>query len=522
MIEQLLAQGNESALVRRGPVFKDKTKIRVTKIAAQKIRMTRLLLGEYPTPEHVDGAIILRRGKGKFKTGTTARIENREVQYAEKRILQEIAYELVGILDDENGEEWWRKNYAQEENGAIYDGEPGDLMDSEEADVKEEPELDAFLSAAVVEQGPAKKEIEGEKDQTKEEPVAEAIVAAVEEEINAALQEALLNVEDGGYQGHFLSVIQDGDSNAQEEAAARLLELLTNDFWRFTASAGALMFSQKWRQDNKSCWKRLAETELGREIRYQFHARFEGKELEYSVILHRMLKHFKILDYKSGAGISEAMVQAVRERLGEKLKKHLTMDDASLRDLFILYLTKRRFDFIQHLKGKHRMLEAMALNVWFEMKKIQDADIGENGQEGDFEALGALVILPGVIGLVFAGLSSIEEDLPARPRQIRVKENLGRVEVNESLAYVVSSKFDAELEAYLSVCVACAAFNTKTGERILAYFLPNGHWKFVDKRRLRYDLSAAFLADARRYFQALLSRVKWDSWHAAVISSEAP
>src|SRR3989338_1879885 len=411
MIEQLLAQGNESALARRDPVFKDKTKIRVTKIAAQKIRMTRLLLGEYPTPEHVDRAIILRRGKGKFKAGTTARIENLEVQYAEKRILHEIAYELVGILDDENGEEWWRKNYAQEENGAIYDGEPGDLMDSEEAEVKEEPELDAFLSAAVVEQGPAKKEIEGEKDQPKEEPVAEAIVAAVEEEINAALQEALLNVEDGGHQEYFLSVIQDGDSNAQEEAAARLLELLTNDFWQFTASAGALMFSQKWRRDNKSCWKRLAETELGREIRYQFHARFEGKELEYSAILYRMLKHFKILDYKSGNGISEAMIQAVRERLGEKLKKHLTMDDASLRDLFILYLTKRRFDFIQHLKGKHRMLEAMALNVWFEMKKIQtlsamawanpmleamalnvwfemkkiqDADIGENGQEGDF------------------------------------------------------------------------------------------------------------------------------------------
>ena len=76
-------------------------------------------------------------------------------------------------------------------------------------------------------------------------------------------------------------------------------------------------------------------------------------------------------------------------------------------------------------------------------------------------------------------------------------------------------KSKRELEAWLVVCLAVVAYNTKTGENFLAHFLPNGHrkWWGPDYRKRTNK------KNKKLYIAGLLRDIRGPSWNAVIVTS---
>ncbi len=94
------------------------------------------------------------------------------------------------------------------------------------------------------------------------------------------------------------------------------------------------------------------------------------------------------------------------------------------------------------------------------------------------------------------------------------------VEDGESVETKDSNKV---LKASLQVCLAVAAYNTKTGARRIAHFLDNGHLKYIlSKRFMQEKLIEEYNQAKERYISELLKDISGADWQAVVCSVSEP
>lgn len=79
-----------------------------------------------------------------------------------------------------------------------------------------------------------------------------------------------------------------------------------------------------------------------------------------------------------------------------------------------------------------------------------------------------------------------------------------------------TNKPGVSLEAGLTICLAVAAYNPKTGERVMAHFLPTEHQKIAEKESVPLEEAKEL------YIERLLKDIKGGDWQVTIVSAEKP